>query len=181
MIRLIIGDTGENSPDDNVIELMQDAANAIFIKEGFICKFLGEKDFEGNKIRFEDYDVEISLSFASQEEIKKYNKTWRSKDSVTDVLSFPQYNFANLSDDEEQNLKTMLETSHTANLGDVVICVDKAKEQAEEYGHTLERELTYLFVHSCYHLLGRDHKTEESKASMRNEEKAIMKELRLNR
>ena len=181
MIRLIIGDTGENSPDDNVIEIMQDAANKILIKDDFIHRYLGKVNADGSVISFEDYDVEISLSFASQEEIKKYNNTWRKIDKVTDVLSFPQYNFSDISSEEEQSLINILETTHTANIGDVVICVDKAKEQAEEYGHTVERELVYLFVHSVFHLLGRDHKTEESKMSMRNEEKMIMKELRLSR
>lgn len=179
MIRLIIGDSGENSPGYKVIELMQDAANAILIKDDFVGKYLGETDDAGKRSRFDNYDIEISLSFASEEEIKKYNKTWRDKDMVTDVLSFPQYNFADLSEEEHKNLKTMLETTHTANLGDVVICVDKAKAQAREYEHSVERELVYLFVHSCYHLLGRDHDTDDNKTLMRDEEKLIMKELRL--
>lgn len=181
MIRLIIGDSGQNSPDYEVIELMQDAANAVLIKDGFINKYITEDDTDGKPVSFEDFDVEISLSFASAPEIKKYNKTWRGIDNVTDVLSFPQFDFADLSPEEEKSLSSTLATTRTVNLGDVVICVDKAKEQAEEYGHTLERELVYLFVHSLYHLLGRDHKTEEGKASMRNEEKMIMKELRINR
>jgi len=62
-------------------------------------------------------------------------------------------------------------------LGDIVICVDRARDQAEDFGHSVKREMTYLTVHSCLHLLGYDHMEEEEKKEMRSREKLIMKEL----
>ena len=106
---------------------------------------------------------EISLSFVSGEEIQSINAEYRDKDEVTDVLSFPQFEDPMEIDDSLPYL-----------LGDVVICTDRAKEQAEEYGHSLDRELTYLFVHSLHHLLGYDHMEEEEKKVMRAKEEEIM-------
>lgn len=111
-----------------------------------------------------DSDYEISLSFVDQEEIRSLNRDYRDKDSVTDVLSF--YLFDSL---EEIKAFKML--------GDIVICVDRARDQAEDFGHSLKREMTYLTVHSCLHLLGYDHMEEEEKKEMRSREKMIMKEL----
>ncbi|MDF3003310.1 MAG: ybeY [Bacillota bacterium] len=107
--------------------------------------------------------VEISVTFVSTEEIHELNRVYRDKDSVTDVLSFPQY-------------ETVSEM-HQAGvicLGDVVICPEQALLQADEFGHSGERELVYLFVHSVFHLLGYDHIEEEDKAEMRAQEEKIM-------
>ena len=66
-------------------------------------------------------------------------------------------------------------------LGDIVICEDRAKEQAEEFGHSYEREIVYLFTHSVLHLLGYDHMNEKEKAKMREREEEVMTELKLER
>jgi len=92
-------------------------------------------------------DCEISISFVDEDEIKELNASYRSKDAVTDVLSFP------LDDDFEDGENA---------LGDVVICVKRAKEQAFAFGHSLKRELSFLTVHSILHLLGYDHETSEA-------------------
>ena len=89
---------------------------------------------------------EISVTFVSLEEIHELNREYRQVDSPTDVLSFPQF------DDLDE-----LPEEGEIMLGDVVICSDRAKEQAEEFGHSFEREIIYLFVHSVLHLLGYDH------------------------
>ena len=110
---------------------------------------------------------EISVTFVSLEEIHELNREYRQVDSPTDVLSFPQ--FDDLDDLPEEG---------EIMLGDVVICSDRAKEQAEEFGHSFEREIIYLFVHSVLHLLGYDHMDEgPMKAQMRAREEAILGEL----
>ena len=107
--------------------------------------------------------LELSLSFVNAEDIRELNREHRGVDAVTDVLSFPQFDgFEYISGWD------------VVDLGDVVICKDRCKEQAEEYGHSYERELIYLFVHSMFHLLGYDHETEEDKKIMRAKEEGIM-------
>lgn len=114
-----------------------------------------------------DPDIcEISLTVVDKEEIQELNRTYRDKDSVTDVLSFPQFDFYEEVVYDEEIL-----------LGDVVICDDVAREQAVEYGHSYEREFVYLFVHSVHHLLGYDHMEEEEKAEMRAAEESVMEAL----
>ena len=112
----------------------------------------------------------LSLTIVDPEEIQRLNNMYRGVDSVTDVLSFPQF--------ED---KTYLPQEGEICLGDVVICDDKAREQAAEYGHSYERELVYLFVHSLLHLLGYDHMEEDEKAVMRGREEEIMEEVDLRR
>ncbi len=121
----------------------------------------------------EDLDPErlsLSVSFVGKDEIHELNREYRGVDSVTDVLSFPQF-------DREEYDRGWDEIS----LGDVVICEEKAKEQAAEYGHSFERELIYLFTHSVLHLLGYDHMEEAEKKEMREAEERVMKELGLAR
>ena len=112
----------------------------------------------------------MSFSFADEEEIRRLNAAYRDKDAVTDVLSFPQYDDLRELDNEEEIC-----------LGDVVICGRVARRQAEEYGHSYERELLYLFVHSILHLLGYDHMEEEEKRQMRIREEYVMEKIGLTR
>ncbi|MDD6816915.1 MAG: rRNA maturation RNase YbeY [Firmicutes bacterium] len=113
---------------------------------------------------------EISVTFVSLEEIHELNREYRQVDSPTDVLSFPQ--FDDLDDLPEEG---------EIMLGDVVICSDRAKEQAEEFGHSFEREIIYLFVHSVLHLLGYDHMDEDEKRIMRRREEEVMERIGLKR
>ena len=113
---------------------------------------------------------EISVTFVSLEEIHELNREYRQVDSPTDVLSFPQ--FDDLDDLPEEG---------EIMLGDVVICSDRAKEQAEEFGHSFEREIIYLFVHSVLHLLGYDHMEEDEKRIMRRREEEVMERIGLKR
>ena len=110
---------------------------------------------------------EISVTFVDMEEIHELNKEYRDVDRPTDVLSFPQFY------DLEEEIPEVGEIC----LGDVVICRDKAAEQAEEFGHSFEREIIYLFVHSVLHLLGYDHMEDDEKACMRAREEQIMEHL----
>lgn len=115
-------------------------------------------------------NFEISISFVDEDEIKYLNKTYRKVDRVTDVLSFPTF-----ERDEIYRLASL--KGEEILLGDVVICVNRANKQAEEFGHSLKREIIYLTVHSIFHLLGYDHMKDDEKAIMRSKEKAIMKKL----
>ncbi len=115
-------------------------------------------------------NAEISLTIVSPEEIKELNRDYRGVDSVTDVLSFPQF----------ESVDDMPKEGEIC-LGDVVICRDKVVEQAEEFGHSYEREFVYLFVHSMFHLMGYDHMQEDEKAVMRNKEEEVMNRMDLRR
>ncbi len=124
-------------------------------------------------VRGENLDperVEISVTFVSTEEIHELNKIYHGKDRDTDVLSFPQYDSV-----EDMNTEGVL------CLGDVVICPEQALLQADEFGHSGERELVYLFVHSVFHLLGYDHMEDEDQMEMRVHEEKIMSQIGLTR
>lgn len=124
-------------------------------------------------------NVEISLSFVSLEEIHELNREYRGVDSPTDVLSFPM--FENLEEIKEYGQQIADLEEEDIPIGDVVICMDKIREQAAEFGHSQERETAYLFTHSILHLLGYDHMTDEDKKEMRKREEEVMAELSLTR
>ena len=107
---------------------------------------------------------EVSISFVDLDEIHKLNREFRGVDRPTDVLSFPM---------EEDFLIEGVDTM----IGDIVICMDKAREQANDFGHSLDREIMYLTCHSTLHLLGYDHMDDTEKADMRAREKEVMKQL----
>ncbi len=115
--------------------------------------------------------LEISVSIVSLEEIQALNKQYRSKDSVTDVLSFP------LLDEDE--LQQGLKQNKLLPVGDIVICLEQAKFQANEYAHPIERELAFLAVHSTLHLLGYDHLDLEDEEIMFDKQKRVLKEMNL--
>ena len=131
-----------------------------------------ELEFE-NELRDADMDAsevdaEVSVTVVSGDEIRELNRDYRGKDSVTDVLSFPQF------DDYEELVYDLIENEYTTLLGDVVLCYDRAVSQAEEYGTGITRELVYLFVHSILHLMGYDHEEEDYNIIMRAREEHIM-------
>lgn len=111
-------------------------------------------------------NAEVSLSIVDKDTIHKLNKDYRNVDMETDVLSFPMDEEA--FDDEGNPIFL---------LGDIVICLDVARNQAAEFGHSLEREMMYLICHSTLHLLGYDHIEEDDKVKMRAKEKEVMKNL----
>lgn len=117
------------------------------------------------KIEQHSENVEVSLTFVTNEQIRELNRDYRGVDHETDVLSFP--------------IDDSFELDGPLLLGDIVISVEKAVEQAEEFGHPLKREILYLVVHSMLHLLGYDHMEEADAVVMRGLEKQIMKELKV--
>ena len=118
------------------------------------------------------------LIFLNAEEMKRLNYLQRNVDSVTDVLSFPMLDGIRGKVIRKKDfLLDYDEDEKAVFLGSIAVCFDKAKEQAKEYGHDLERELYYLVVHGCLHLFGYDHVTDELKQEMRTLEEKILTEL----
>lgn len=114
--------------------------------------------------------AEISVTFTDNKGIKELNKQYRNKDIETDVLSFPMGENGVYDTDMETGAKI---------LGDVVISMEKARDQAELFGHSLQREVGYLTAHSVLHLLGYDHMENLEKVRMREKEELIMEQLGL--
>ena len=120
-----------------------------------------------------DFDCEVSVTFIDNEGIRSLNNEYRNKDSATDVLSFPMYAFT--EDD-------MPDTDFSVELGDIVLSLERAAEQAEEFGHSYEREVAFLTVHSVLHLLGYDHElSEEDDLDMRERQRKIMEKINILR
>ena len=115
----------------------------------------------------------VGVSLVSEGEIKEINRDFRGVDKVTDVLSFPQFESTDEILAEIEGDEALVDIP----LGDVVICLDQAERQSKEYGTSIRREVTYLFVHSVLHLLGYDHIDEEDKSLMRAHEEKIMTSL----
>ena len=118
----------------------------------------------------------ITITLTNNENIKIINKEYRNIDRATDVLSFPMFEKEDL--DKKIKNKDFL---HEDILGDIIISVEKVREQAEEYGHSFERELSYMVVHGFYHLMGYDHMEEEEKVEMRKKEDKILNDLKITR
>ena len=127
------------------------------------------------------FDGQVTVTITDNEGIRAYNKEFRQIDSATDVLSFPLNDLYRSVPGEEMG-ELMDPISRCVPLGDMIISVERAKEQAAEYSHGLARECAYLTVHSMLHLLGYDHVDEgEEKAAMREKEEEILAVLGLSR
>jgi probable rRNA maturation factor len=116
-------------------------------------------------LRIDPETVEYNLSFVSVQEIKRLNKSFRGVDRATDVLSFP---------DGDPNPETGKKF-----LGDILICRSIAKKQAELFGQTAEREITFLQVHGLLHLFGFDHENEADEKIMREKQRETLTELKI--
>ncbi len=155
MVDIIIEYEAESSVE-NTEEIIRNAAEAALLNENV------------------EFDTEISVTVTDNAGIRELNREYRNIDKETDVLSFPMYDFEEPSVFDEAELA--LEQG-AVMLGDIIVSTDKICEQAEEYGHSTIRELSYLMVHSMLHLLGYDHIEEEDKKLMRSREDMIMERL----
>ena len=115
-------------------------------------------------------DLELSVIFVDDQRIHEINKEYRKIDRSTDVISFA------LEDSEQYYIEGM-----PREIGDIFISIDHAKMQAEEYGHSLKRELSFLTVHGFLHLLGYDHMEKEDEIKMFSLQNEILKEYGVNR
>ena len=122
-----------------------------------------------DSLKYEGFqeECEISISIVDNEEIHQINKQFRGIDRPTDVLSFPQLTF------EEGEIMDRNEKGEVV-LGDIIISLERAREQAEEYGHSLKREIAFLTAHSMLHLLGYDHMEPEEEKEMFAKQKEIL-------
>jgi probable rRNA maturation factor len=112
-------------------------------------------------------EAHVDLTLVDEEDIHRLNRDYRGVDSVTDVLSFPM-------EEGEEEPEYIRGDGEPELLGDIVICLARAEKQAEEYNHSLRRELGYLSVHGLLHLLGFDHDTPVNKERMREKEETLL-------
>ena len=134
-----------------------------------------EKCFEEEKLK--NLNLYISITLTTPSKIRQLNKEYRNIDKETDVLSFPMFEKYEIDKIVEKQEKLPLKET----IGDIVISVERVEEQAKEYGHSFERELSYMLVHGFYHLMGYDHIEEEDKKIMRPKEEKILNELNILR
>lgn len=132
------------------------------ITKKVLMKCFREEELENAKLS-------ITITLTTPEKIKLINKKYRNIDKATDVLSFPMFE----KEDLEKKIKKR-DFTHEDILGDIIISVEKVKEQAKEYEHSFEREFSYMLVHGFYHLMGYDHIQEEDKKIMRIKEEKIL-------
>ena len=124
-------------------------------------------------LRMEKFEgsVEVSVTFVNNEQIKEYNAQYRNKNIETDVLSFPM---------GENGVYDVNPETGAKILGDIVISIEKAQEQAKAYGHSMQREVGFLTAHSMLHLLGYDHENNNlERVRMREKEELVMEQLGL--
>ncbi len=141
------------------------ANNQNRFKAGFLLRHRLKKAVRA-ALDYESFtqDVRVSITFTDNEGIRELNRAYRQKDSATDVLSFPMYTMQN-GDVPEPDM--------AAELGDIVLSLERADAQAKEFGHSFQRETAFLTVHSVLHLLGYDHElgeAEEKEMFRRQEE-----------
>lgn len=127
-----------------------------------------EKCFKEENLNNKNLYVNVILTIPNN--IKAMNKKYRDIDKETDVLSFPMF--------EKEELEKRKDLNKDV-LGDIVISIERVKEQAMEYGHSFERELSYMAVHGFYHLMGYDHIKEQDKIIMRQKEENILQKLKI--
>lgn len=124
----------------------------------------------------EDSKLYISIILTTPEHIHEINKQYRNVDHETDVLSFPMFE----KEEIEEKIKNQ-DFEYEDVLGDIVISIEKVKGQAKEYGHSFEREFSYMIVHGFYHLMGYDHIEEKDKIIMRPKEEKVLTKLGIRR
>lgn len=146
-----------------------------------------EEDLSYNKIiekviqeafkeeNLEELNLCVNIILTTPNNIRQINKKYRNIDKETDVLSFPMFQ------KEEINLMKENGNDILDILGDIVISIDRVKNQAQEYGHSFERELSYMVVHGFYHLMGYDHIEENQKKDMREKEEKLLNNLNIKR
>lgn len=130
------------------------------------------------------YEAEVAITLTDAEGIQSMNREYRGIDKVTDVLSFPMLDYEAPSDFscvKEEDLMQFNPDSGELILGDIVLCVSRAREQAMEYGHTLSRELAFLTAHSMMHLCGYDHIKEEERMLMEQRQEQVLDNLGITR
>ncbi|MBQ8308788.1 MAG: rRNA maturation RNase YbeY [Clostridia bacterium] len=128
-----------------------------------------------------DVPLAVEFLFVDETEIQRLNKELRGVDKITDVLSFPTLDHIKGQALYKKDYPFDIDEEGRLLLGSIVVCCKRAREQAEEYGHSYERELHYLLVHGVMHCLGYDHETDEERAEMREKEEFVLSKLGITR
>ncbi len=128
-----------------------------------------------------DATLALEITFVDEEEIRRLNAALRNIDKVTDVLSFPALDLVRGQAIKKADYPFETDEEGRLVLGCIAVCEKRAKEQAEEYGHSYTRELHYLIVHGALHCLGYDHINETDQAQMREKEEQILQRLGITR
>ncbi len=133
-----------------------------------------------------DTDVEISVTITTAEEVHRINREFRGIDRTTDVLSFPMVEYPSVDMDPETRRQAVEASEWNPDteavlLGDIIINDQQAQLQAEEYGHSLQREIAFLTIHSLLHLLGYDHMEEDQEQQMREHQNQVLEKLHITR
>lgn len=126
--------------------------------------------------KLDKLNIYVNFILTNPDNIRKMNKKYRDIDKETDVLSFPMFEKYEIDSIIKKKDNTIQDV-----LGDIVISIERVKKQAEEYGHSFERELSYMAIHGFYHLMGYDHMKQEEKAIMRMKEENILNQLNIIR
>ena len=144
--------------DSKYLELIEKVIRQAFIEE-----------------KIENVKLYINIILTNPENIKNINKQYRDIDKETDVLSFPMF--------EKEEIENLRKNGNDIEetLGDIVISLQKVEEQAEEYGHSFERELSYMLIHGFYHLMGYEHMNDNDKVQMREKEEGVLNKLQITR
>lgn len=157
----------------------------VAIPFSFDYKTLADKVINGALDYVEcPYEAEVNVLFTDNASIREINRESREIDAPTDVLSFPNAEFivpAEFDDLEDTQPEVFHPDTGELMLGDIVISVEKVVSQAEEFGHSAERELGFLLAHSVLHLCGFDHMEEEERAVMEEKQRQIMDMLQIYR
>ncbi len=130
------------------------------------------------------YEAEVSILLTDNEQIRQINQEYRGIDAPTDVLSFPAIEYhtpGDFSELEEAAAEYFHPETGDLLLGDIVISIDRAISQAEEYGHSLKRELAFLTTHSMFHLFGYDHMEDEERKLMEKRQNFVLDKLQILR
>lgn len=128
-----------------------------------------------------DCNLSAEILFVDEDEIRELNKNQRGIDAVTDVLSFPTLDGIREQEIKKDYFKYDVDEGGNLFIGSIVICTKRAQEQADEYGHTYNRELLYLATHGLFHLLGYDHMTDDDKGQMREKEERVLTKINATR
>ena len=145
-----------------------------------LLKKIAKQTFKNNNQKF--HKIEVGVEFVYDEEIRELNKQTRDIDEVTDVLSFPNLEDAFNKTINKKNFPIDVNPENgKVNIGDVVINLNRAQEQAGSFGHSLTREIAYLMVHGLLHLLGYDHIDELDQNLMRAQEEQVLAKFKLKR
>ena len=121
-----------------------------------------------------DIDLAMEVVFVDEEEIRRLNNDTRGIDKVTDVLSYPTLNSIKGKPLKKAEYPLDIDEDGRLFIGSIAVCLDRAREQAEEYGHSFRRELFYLITHGVFHCLGYDHMTDSEREEMREKEEEIL-------